>query len=215
VPAEWQTVVGVVEDARDRGVQNPRHDVYAPEAQAVASVDYYVVRSSGPPLALAAAAREEVRRLDADAEVDKVATLAHLVDRALLPWRFSGALLTAFALAALALTASGLFAVLHHFVASRRREIAVRVAVGAGPAQVRALVARVALPVTAAGLALGLALAAALSRSLATLVYGVGRDDPSTYLAGAAIAGLTAGLACVLPARRAARVDAAVALRGE
>jgi predicted permease len=216
VNVEWQTVVGVVENARYRGIQNPRHDIYVPEAQATSgTADYVVLRTTGDPLALARAAREAVGALDPDAEVGGVTTMTRLVERALLPWRLSSALLGAFALAALALTASGLFAVLHHFVSSKRREIAIRVAVGAAPRQVRALVAREGLRVTLAGLALGLTVAAALARSLAALLYGVGERDPSTYLAGTALVGFTAALACTLPALRAAKVDPAVALRGE
>ena len=215
VNVEWQTVVGVVEDARYRGIQNPRPDVYLAYGQAPASVQYLVVRTAGEPLALVGAVREQVRAIDPEAEVEEVTTLAHLVDRALAPWRFASALLTGFAFAALVLTASGLFAVLHHFVSGRTREIAIRMALGADPRRILRFVLGQGLRVTGLGLALGGALSLVLARSLAALLYGVGERDPWSYLGGAALILLVAALACLLPARRAARVDPTLALRSE
>ncbi len=216
VDVEWQTVVGVVEDARYRGIQNPRHDVYVPEAQtATGAPAYFVLRVSGDPAALAAAASEQVRALDPDANVGGVTTLSGLVDRALVPWRFTRGLLIAYALAALALTASGLFAVLQHFVSMRTREIAIRMAVGARPREVMGLVMGRGLGVALVGVAGGLGLSLAGKHALGALVYGVSDTDAFTYLAAAGFIGLTAVLACFLPARRAARVDAMTALRSE
>jgi len=212
---EWQEVVGVVENVRFRGVQNPQLDVYVPYGQAPDVLHHFVVRTDRDPLALAAKVREEVRALDPDAEVGSVTTMASLVDRALLPWRFTSSLLAVFALAALVLTASGLFAVLHHFVSGRTREIAIRMAVGAEPGRVLAFVASQGLKVTALGLALGLALALVLARSLSALLYEVGERDPGSYLGGTALVGLVALGASLLPALRATRVDPVEALRSE
>ena len=215
VNVEWQTVVGVVEDARYRGIQNPRLDVYLPYTQVSDALYHLVVRTRGEPLALAGPVREQVRALDADAEVGQLTTMQHLVDRALTPWRFASALLGGFALAALLLTASGLFAVLHHFVSGRVREIAIRMALGADPGQVRRFVLSQGLGVTALGIALGSALSLVLARSLSALLYGLDERDPWSYLGGAILIGLVAAVASLLPARRAARVDATVALRSE
>ena len=144
-----------------------------------------------------------------------VTTLARLVDRALAPWRLASALLAGFAFAALVLTASGLFAVLHHFVSDgparspsgwpweRSRRRILRFVLGQG------------LRVTGLGLALGGAFSLVLVRSLAALLYGVSERDPWSYLGGAALVLLLAALACLLPARRAARVDPMLALRSE
>lgn len=215
VNVEWQTVVGVTEDARYRGVQNARHDIYLAYEQAPSGVQFVVVRTKGDPLALVGAVRELVRALDAEATLDRLTTLTALVDRALAPWRFASLLLSGFALAALVLTASGLFAVLQHFVSGRTREIAIRMAVGADPPRVRAYVLRQGLRVTALGVVLGVALALALTRFLSALLYGVTARDPGSYLAGAAVITLIAVLACLWPARRAMRVEPAAALHAD
>jgi putative ABC transport system permease protein len=215
VNVEWLTVVGVVEDARYRGIQNPRLDVYLPYTQVSDALYHLVVRTRGDPLALAGAVREQVRALDADAGVGELTTMQRLVDRALTPWRFASALLGGFALAALLLTASGLFAVLHHFVSGRVREIAIRMALGADPGRVRRFVLSQGLGLAALGVALGSALALVLARSLSALLYGLDERDPWSYLGGVVLIGLVAALASLMPARRAARVDATVALRSE
>ena len=215
VNVEWQTVVGVVEDARYRGIQNPRLDVYLPYSQVTDGLRHLVVRTRGDPLALAGAVREQVRALDADAGVGELTTMQRLVDRALTPWRFASALLGGFAFVALLLTASGLFAVLHHFVSGRTREIAIRMALGADPGRVRRFVLSQGLGVTAVGVALGSALSLVLARSLSALLYGLDERDPWSHLGGVVLIGLIAAIACLLPARRAARVDATVALRSE
>jgi len=215
VNVEWQTVVGVVEDARYRGIQNPRLDVYLPYSQVTDGLRHLVVRTRGDPLALAGAVREQVRALDADAGVGELTTMQRLVDRALTPWRFASALLGGFAFVALLLTASGLFAVLHHFVSGRTREIAIRMALGADPGRVRRFVLSQGLGVTALGVALGSALSLVLARSLSALLYGLDERDPWSHLGGVVLIGLVAAIACLLPARRAARVDATVALRSE
>ena len=215
VDVEWQTVVGVVEDARYRGIQNPRPDVYLADGQAPESAPFLVVRTTGDPLAMADSARDAVRAIDPAAEVGGLTTMTALVDRALAPWRFTSALLIAFAAAGLALTASGLFAVLHHLVSARTREIAVRMALGAEPRRMRAYVLGQGLRVTAVGLLAGLGISFVLARSLSALLYEVRAGDPGSYLAGAGLIILVAVVACLLPAGRAARVDPATALRSE
>jgi putative ABC transport system permease protein len=215
INVEWLTVVGVVEDARYRGIQNPRLDVYLPYTQVSDALYHLVVRTRGDPVALAGAVRAQVRALDADAGVGELTTMQRLVDRALMPWRFASALLGGFAVVALLLTASGLFAVLHHFVSGRVREIAIRMALGADPGRVRRFVLSQGLGVTAPGVALGSVLSLMLARSLSALLYGLDAWDPWSHLAGVGLIGVVAALASLLPARRAARVDATVALRAE
>jgi putative ABC transport system permease protein len=215
VHLEWVTVVGVVQDARYRGIQDPRLDVYLAAGQAPGGQPYYLVRVKGDPRAWAPAVREQVRALSREAAVEDLTTMTGLVDRALAPWRLTSALLAAFALVALALTATGLFAVLHHFVSQRRREIAVRMALGADARRVRRFVLSRGLQVAGTGLVLGLVLALALTPSLSALLYEVRAVDPWSHLAGAAALLLVAAAACLLPARRAARLDPQAALRSE
>jgi putative ABC transport system permease protein len=215
VNVEWVTVVGVVQDARYRGLQDPRLDVYLAAGQAPGGQPYYMARVKGDPRALVPAVREQVRALDREAAVEELTTMTGLVDRALAPWRFTSALLGAFALVALALTTTGLFAVLHRFVSQRRREIAVRMALGADPRRVRRFVLARGLQVVGAGLALGVVLAVALGGSLSALLYEVRAGDPWSVLAGCAVLFLVAMAACLAAARRAARVDPQVALRSE
>jgi putative ABC transport system permease protein len=212
---EWQTVVGVVEDARYRGIQNPRFDVFLPYSQGTASLSHVVVRTAGEPPALVPAVREQLRTLDPDAILDGFTPMTRLVERALAPWRFASALLGAFALSGLILTASGLFAVLHRFVAGRTREIAIRMALGAEPRRVRSFVLGQGLAMAALGSALGFALSLVLARSLSALLYEVQDRDPWSYLAAGALIVLVAAAASLLPARRAAAVDPIVALRSE
>ena len=215
VNVEWLTVVGVVEDARYRGIQNPQLDVYLPYTQVSDALHHLVVRTHGEPLALVRAVRDEVRALDSDAGLGELTTMQDLVDRALTPWRLARALLGGFAFAALVLTASGLFAVLHHFVSGRVREIAIRMALGADPARVRRFVLRQGLGVTALGVAIGSVLSLVGARALGALLYGLDAGDPWSHLAGIGLISLVAALASLVPARRAARVDATVALRSE
>jgi putative ABC transport system permease protein len=215
VDVEWLTVVGVVEDARYRGIQDPRLDVYLPYTQVSDALHHVVVRTRGDPLGLAGAVREQVRAVDADARVGELTTMQRLVDRALAPWRFAGGLLGGFALVALLLTASGLFAVLHRFVSGRTREIAIRMALGADQGRVRRFVLSQGLGVTALGIALGSALSLLLGRSLSTLLYGLDERDPRSHLGAVVLIGLVAAVASLVPARRATHVDASVVLRSE
>ncbi len=215
VDVEWLTIVGVVEDARYRGIQDPRLDVYLPYTQVSDALRHVVVRTRGDPVALAGAVREQVRAIDADAHVGGLTTMQHLVDRALAPWRFASGLLGGFAIVALLLTASGLFAVLHHFVSGRTREIAIRMALGADRGRVRRFVLSQGLGVTALGVALGSALSLLLARSLSTLLYGLDERDPWSHLGGVVLIALVAAAASLAPARRATRVDASAALRSE
>jgi putative ABC transport system permease protein len=120
-----------------------------------------------------------------------------------------------FAATALLLAAIGLYGVLSQFVAARRREIGVRVALGARTAHILSTIVGQAALVTAAGIAAGVAGALALARSMATLVFGVSTRDPLTFVAVPLVLAIVAAIATVVPARRAARVDPMLALRDE
>ena len=145
----------------------------------------------------------------------RVSTLDDLVAVSAAERRFALMLFQAFALAALALAAAGIYGVLAGSVVERTREIGVRAALGASRGAIVALVAREAMSMTALGLVFGLAGAAAAGRAIAAMLFGVSPHDPITYLGVVALLVAVAAIACSVPAWRAARVDPAITLRSE
>ena len=129
--------------------------------------------------------------------------------------RFALIVFEVFALVALVLAATGIYGVLSGSVTERLREIGVRSALGASRSDILALVIRQAMTLTGLGVVIGLAGAVAASRALMTLLFGISRLDPITYVGVIALLGIVSGLACFAPAWRAARVDPTIALRME
>jgi len=220
--APWMTVIGVVGDVRYASLtEAPRPTWYIPEAQSgmvmrsARRTLSVLVRTSGDPNTLVGPVRNAVRDLDARVPLARVASLDQVVSAARAEPRFLMAVLGAFALLATILAAIGLYGVMAYYVRQRDREVAVRMAMGARSGQVVRLVLRQGLLPVAVGLASGLLLAVAASRALRGLLYGVGALDPPTYAAVILGFTLVAGLACALPARRAARIDPMEALRHE
>jgi putative ABC transport system permease protein len=172
-------------------------------------------RGGSDPAALAPAVREAIWSVDEDQPVVRVATMEALVAASAAERSFVLILFEAFALAALALTAAGLYGVLAGSVAERTREIGVRAALGATRGDVLALVLRQGAALTALGVALGAAGAVAAGRAIGAMLFGVSPLDPATYLGVLALLAAVAALACAVPAWRAARVDPASTLRTE
>jgi len=211
----WQTVVGVVEDARYREVETPRFDVYLPYRQAPNQVQHFMVRFTGNPRAAVPALRAAVATLDADARVDRISTMDEIVGRAFAPWRFSSIVVSAFAVMALTFAAAGIATLVAFAVTQRTREIGVRVALGAQTRDVIVLVASEGVWMAVSGVATGLLAAWILRRSVASMLFGVSPGDALTF---ASVALLLVGvtlLSAYLPARSAARIDPVVALRAE
>jgi putative ABC transport system permease protein len=156
-----------------------------------------------------------VERLGPGRPVHDVRALDDYVADASADTRFALFVLGAFAVLAVMLTAVGVYGVVAYSTARRTREIAVRLALGAAPARIVALVVREGVVWTAGGLAAGVAGAFVLSRYLASLLFGVGARDPLTFAAVAALLGAVASAATMLPALRAVRVDPMLALRSE
>jgi putative ABC transport system permease protein len=172
-----------------------------------------MVRSSGDPLALAAAVRAQARALDPHALVSGITTMDAIVGRAMAPWRFAVWMFVLFAALAFLLATGGLFSLVALSVALRSREFAVRIALGAGASSITGRVLLEAGRRALLGTALGLAAAGAGSRWLASLLFEVAPIDVPTYAGAVAIvfaATLAAGL---LPARSATRLDPMVLLR--
>jgi putative ABC transport system permease protein len=156
-----------------------------------------------------------MRRIDPEIPVAALAPVETLIDRAVAQPRFYALLVFSFGALALLLAAIGVYGVIAYGVALRRRELAVRIALGAGRAEIRRLVALRASRLTILGVALGLVGALALTRLLRQLLFGVGAADPVSFAAAAAVLTLVGLAAGVIPAHRASRVDPAQALRAE
>ena len=216
--AAGYTVVGVVGDVTQASLALGGADaVYVPEEQwdARDRAMSLVVRGREDAASLAAAVRRAVWSVDPDQPVVRVATMEDLVARSEANRRFALLLFEAFGAAAVALAAIGIYGVLAGGVAERTREIGIRAALGASRRGVLLMVIRQGLSLVAVGAGFGLIGAALASRALGSLLYGVSRLDPATYLGGLVALGLVAVAASAVPAWRAALVDPAVTLRGE
>jgi putative ABC transport system permease protein len=212
----WREIVGVVEDVRYSGLDDPGDSaVYTPFAQTPFLWAYVMVRSATPAASLAPALREAVRRVSPRLAAARIRPMARLVDASVATPRFHAALLSAFAALALFLSALGLFGLISYSATMRRREIGIRVALGASPRDVFARIAGGGVRLVALGLAAGVVASAAASRLLTGLLFGVRGTDPATYGAIAAVMLLTGLAAGAIPALRACRVDPAAALRSE
>jgi putative ABC transport system permease protein len=212
----WREIVGVVGDIRHEGLHlAPQAEMYVPFAQQPMRFLRLAVRTAGDPRALAGALRQAVWAVDPDQPVSRVRTMEDVVATSTSETRFYGALLGAFAGLALGLAAVGIYGVMSYAVASRTREIGIRLALGAQRGGVCALVMARGARLTAAGIALGIGGALAATTGLEKLLYGVTPTDAVTLASVTALLAGVALLACWLPARRAMRVDPAVTLRYE
>jgi predicted permease len=212
----WATVVGIVRHIRHRRLSEVvREQLYVPQRQTPRQPHAYVVRAESDPTALAAAIRREVARLDPELPVYDVRPLESYVADALSSPRFALRLTGALAGLALTLAAVGIYGVISYSVARRRREIGVRLALGAATLGILGGVLREALSMTGLGLAAGLLVAAPLASAAQGLLFGVRPTDPATYLGVALALAATALLAGALPALRAARTNPTDVLRAE
>lgn len=217
----WATIVGIVPDVRNGGLDRPAGtEVFFLESQAArlgfASTQTTVaLRTSSDPRSLVKASREALREIDPTLPMARVRTLEEIVDGSLERTRLIARLMTAFSAIAVALAAVGIYGVTAYTVARRTREIGVRVALGARPLDVRLMILGGGLVLCAVGLAAGFAGSIALTRLTASLLHGVRPEDPATYgMVALVVAALSAG-ACWIPAWRASRIDPAQALRWE
>jgi putative ABC transport system permease protein len=214
----WATVVGVVGDVKQTSLALSVDDAFyvaMGQWSWVDNVQSLVVRTTGDAAALAPAVERAIWSVDRDLPIVRVSTMSDLLARSEAQRRFVLTVLEAFALVALALAVIGIYGVLAGSVAERMRELGVRAALGATPERLRALVLRQGMTLAAAGTSIGLGAAVLATRAIATLLFGVSRLDPITYLGVATLLLGVSGIACWVPAWRAARVDPAVTLRAE
>jgi putative ABC transport system permease protein len=215
-PAVWRTVVGVVKDVRECGYEVPlKPGIYQPAAQAVRQTRELIVRTSGDPLAIVPAVRRVIAAVDPEQPLSWVRTMDEMIDLNVADRRQVLTLLATFATLALVLACIGLYGVLSSAVTQRRRELSLRMALGATGASVKRMVVGRGLLLTAAGLAVGLGASLALTGLMKSLLYGVEAVDPATFAGVAVFLGGVAMIACWIPARRASRLDPMVVLREE
>jgi putative ABC transport system permease protein len=186
---------------------------YTPLAQGASPFFTLVVRAEEPQAAALAAVRTAIRDADPDLPIDAVASLDELLSRSTAEPRFYASMLGAFAGMALLLAMVGVYAVMASSVAQRRREIGIRMAVGAQVSNVVRLVLSQGLVLTTIGLAVGLAAAIGVTRVLASILFGVSATDPGIFAGAALLLGAVALLATYIPARSATRVDPLLVLR--
>jgi putative ABC transport system permease protein len=189
--------------------------MYVPYVQAPFWGANVVVKSTLGPSSVAAAIRQEVRKMDKDLPVTDVETMLEIMETSLAQPRFRTFLFGAFAAMALVLAATGIFGVISYTVSCRTNEIGIRVALGASRRTILGMVLRETLLLAFAGLALGVPSALVASRLLGHMLFGVSANDPATLAAVAITLAGVAALAGYVPARRAMLVDPMVVLRYE
>jgi putative ABC transport system permease protein len=217
------TIVGIARDVRHAAFDEPaRAQMYLAHAQFRFWDDggpvrglALAIRTRVEPATMAGAVRQAVRELDPALPVADFRTMEEVVSASVARPRLMMLLLATFAAVALLLGAVGVYGVMAYLVGRRTREMGIRLALGARPRQVAALVLRRSLAITAAGIAAGIAIAAAMTRVLSGLLYGVAPLDATTFIAVPLILGAVAMFAAWVPTRRATRLDPTVVLRHE
>ena len=218
-PKVWFTIVGVVEDTKNAGMDKPAGPELYFQARQVnqflgANISF-VVRAANDSVPLESSIRGAVRELDPTLPVYNLSSMEEVVSKSMVQPRFLALLLATFSGIALFLAAIGIYGVMAYSVAQRTQEIGVRMALGARPVHVLKLVLGQSLVMLVIGTVVGLAGAFALTRLMRTLLFEITATDPLTYVSVIGILAVVALLACYIPARRAAKVDPLVALRYE
>jgi putative ABC transport system permease protein len=210
-PAE---VIGVSEDVKNKGLaEETQAQVYIPFPQLPWGNMDLLVRTTVPPQSITSAVRAQISAVDSDQPVTSIQTVDELMDGSRAQPRSTMLLLGIFSVTALALAAIGIYGVLAYSVAERRRELGIRLALGAERAHVLRLVVRQGLILAAAGIVIGLIAALLMTRLISSMLYKVGTHDLMTFVLTPLMFLVIALLASYLPARRATKVDPAEALR--
>ncbi|HSE25105.1 MAG TPA: ABC transporter permease [Pyrinomonadaceae bacterium] len=217
---KWITIVGIVADIRQMGLDAPvKAEMYFPYQQSAENLGYIprdlVVRTTGNPKNVLASVREAIHAADPDQPISNIATMEEVLGKEGGQRRLGMILISAFATLALLLASLGIYSILAYFVSQHRNEIGVRMALGASPQRIVWLVLKKGMSLTLLGVGIGLAASFALTRLMSSLLFGVRPADPLTYLAVPVLLGFVAVVACLVPARRAVKVDPVVALRYE
>ena len=209
-------IVGIVQDTKNRGMDQPAAPELFGSTLQLSGLNnqmFLVIRTQGTPRGLLPAVREAVRSIDAEQPVYQIRTIEEAIAQTQATQRVSMVTLTLFGLFALVLAGIGVYGVVAYGVSQRRREIGLRMALGAERGQLRGMVVRQALIPVGIGVVIGLAGALAIGRLMASLLFEVGSADPLALSASAVVLATTAFLASWLPARRASNLDPVRALR--
>jgi putative ABC transport system permease protein len=210
----WHTVIGVVAAIRNQSlIETAPPDVYVPHNEQRYSAMRYVVRTAADPAPLVPLVRKRVLEVDRGIAIAGLRPLDHIVFETVWLPRFFTILIAVFAVVALTMALVGLYAMVSTNVSQRRHELGVRAALGASRGTLRWMMTSHSLIVVAIGIVLGGVASLALRQVLAARLFGVSPTDPSMLGGAALLLGLVAALASYWPARRATRVDAAIALR--
>jgi predicted permease len=211
-------IVGVVKDAKYNSLREPApRTYYIPYRQDSSSwrETTFQIRTTADPTGVIAAVRQAAREIDANLPLFDVKTLATQVDESLAQERLIGAVSSFFGVLALLLAAIGLYGIMAYAVGQRTREIGVRMALGAHRGAVLRMVLRQGMKLVLIGACLGLAASLAVTRVIASQLFGVEPTDPVTFIGAPILLLIVALAACLVPARRATKVDPLVALRCE
>jgi putative ABC transport system permease protein len=212
--ATARQVVGVVRDARYKGPRSdPSPEIFIPHAQNPYLVMNVLVRTTIDPAALAQSARAQALKVDPDQPVHSVTTMERLLAATMQEDRFAMLFVALFAAAGLLTAATGVYALLAYTVAQRRREIAVRMAIGASSSSVARLIVMESLTLALVGCVLGALGVAAVSQLARSILFGIAPQDPLTLVTTAAVLFTVVLAASWLPARRAARINPVAAMR--
>ena len=218
-PKVWFTIVGVVEDTKNAGMDKPAGpELYFQVRQVNQFLGpniNFVVRAANDSPALESSIRNAVRELDPSLPVYNLWSMEEVVSKSMVQPRFLALLLATFSGIAMFLAAIGIYGVMAYTVAQRTQEIGVRMALGARPLHVLRLVFQQSMGMLLIGVVIGLAGAFALTRLMRTMLFEITATDPLTYVSVIGLLTLVALLACYIPARRAAKVDPLIALRYE
>ena len=211
---EWRTVVGVVGNTRDGGLDKEFPPaMFVPFAQELALGGGLVIRTDSNVATLANAATRIVRRVAPTVFIGKVRTIAQLKDEDVAPRRLNAALLSSFGILAVLIAAVGIAGVLAFSVSARTNEIGIRMSLGADRGRVQRMILSEGGVLVATGLVLGVAGAFFAARVIRGLLFGVAPSDPITFVVVAVLMAAIGVLACWIPARRAARIDPAITMR--
>jgi putative ABC transport system permease protein len=212
----WFEIVGVVANVRSLELrEEPTAELYFSFLQDFWPTMSLVVRSSVEPASLSGSVRQVVNEVDKSVPVSQVRTMDHIVSESITQPRFNLFLLGLFSAVAMVLSAAGIYGVTAYAVTQRTHELGIRIALGAQVSDVLKMILGQGMAVIAIGLALGLVAALVLMRLLRSLLFGVGENDPLTFVAITVVLLFVALIACYIPARRATKVDPLEALRYE